>query len=313
VKAGQKLNVFQVKPTEADVGTTDGKTNFTVEPNETDLLVAACAAWATLTPKQRALTYAMIAQQSELWPAEVVLNKPLQLGGGATVREGEKLSVLEVHPDKLLVKSDALHGTFYVAPPATDVMAQARRFVEDSQAGPRYAVVQKQLLEGRRIAEEKRAAEEKQRAQVRVISELDGKLINSVTGRPEPFDAHATPRYIVFYRGSSTCPITRRFTPTLIRYYQQMKIRHPEFEIVWMMTEPPADTGKFARELGFSWRAVTYDDEAKLSSINNAISGKLPQLLVVDQSGRILANGSQESAPAALQQLDALLRTSVIQ
>jgi hypothetical protein len=78
VHAGQKLNVFQVKPNEAEVGTLDGRTNFTVEPDETDLLPLARAAYTKLTPKQRSLTYAAIAQQKEVWPAQIMLKKTLR-------------------------------------------------------------------------------------------------------------------------------------------------------------------------------------------------------------------------------------------
>ena len=299
VQAGQTMRILEVKPNEADVATIDDKTSFALAPDETDILTLAREAYAKLTPKQRALTYAGIAQQRELWPAQITLTKTVPLGNGVAVHEGEQLPVLEIHADRLLVKSEALHGTVNLAPSTTNLLAQVRQFVEDPQAGPRFVVVQKQLAEGKRIADEKSA-------RVRVLAELDGKLISSVTGKPEPLDPAAKPRYIVFYRGSSTCPITRRFTPTLIRYYQQMKPRHPEFEIVWMMTESPEDTGKFARELGFSWRAVTY--ETYVASLHEAISGKLPQLIVVDPSGKILANGWQDTAPNALKQLDALLK-----
>jgi len=303
LQAGQRVKVLEIRANEADIVTMDDKTTFALEPAQTDLLALASDAYAKLTPNQRTLTYVAVAQQKNLWPAEVVLTKTVPLGGGAAVHEGERLAVLDVRPDRILLKSEVLHGNVNLPLATTDVMAQARRFVEDPEAGPRFLAVQKKLAEEKRIATE-------QHARVRVYTELDGKLINSVTGRPEPLDPAAKPRYIVFYRGSSTCPITRRFTPTLIRYYQQMKPRHPEFEIVWMMTESPEDTGKFAREIGFSWRAITYENEAKLYSINQAITGKLPQLIVVDPSGKILANGWQESAPAALSQLDALLKQS---
>jgi len=303
LQAGQKVKILEIKPNEADVVTLDDKTSFALDPKETDVLAVARDGYMKLTPKQRALSYADIARERELWPAQIVLTKTIPLGNGAAVHEGERLPVVDIRADRVLVKSEVLHGTVNLVPATTDLMAQARQFVEDPQAGSRFVIVQKQMAEAKRIAAEKHA-------QVRVFDELDGKLINSVTGRPEPLDPAAKPHYIVFYRGSSTCPITRKFTPTLIRYYQQMKPRHPEFEIVWMMTESPEDTGKFARELGFSWRAVTYENEARLYSINSAISGLLPQLIVVDPSGKILANGWQNSAPNALKQLDTLLKQS---
>jgi hypothetical protein len=306
VPAGQKIKVVAVKPTEADFVTLDGKIHFAADPNETDLLKVTKEAFAKLTPKQRALTYATLAQQKDLWPATVTLTKAIKFTGGAMFREGEELPVVEVRANRIVLHTDAHKTNFDLAPQDTNLIALARQFVEDPQAGPRFVAVQ-QLKTGQvRVATETRATEEKLRAQTRAITELDGKLLNSATGKPDPLDPAAKPRYIVFFRGSSTCPITRQFTPTLIKYYRQMKQQHPEFEIVWMMTESPEDTAKFARELGFNWRAVTY--ETYVASVHETINGKLPQLMVVDQSGKLLANGWQDSAPAALRRLDALLK-----
>ena len=83
---------------------------------------------------------------------------------------------------------------------------------------------------------------------------------------------------------------------------------HPEFEVVYIMTESPADTGKFAREAGFSWRAVEYESTGYMPTVSRQIDGKLPQLIVMDRNGKVLANGVQNGAPAALNQLAALLR-----
>jgi len=305
VAAGQTLKVFQVKPDEADVGTRDGKTSFTVEPDETDLLAVAQAAYAQLTPKQRALTYAALARQKELWPAQVALAKSFDLGGGVTVHAGDRVAVVEVLPDRLTVHIP--QGDFQVAPYATDLMAQARQFVEDPQTGARFVVVQQKLADEKRLADEQRMADQKRKAQVRVLGELEGKLVNSVSDQLEPLDPKAPPRYLVFYRGSSTCPITNRVTPSLIQFYREAKPRHPEFEIIWIMTESPEDTGKFARKLGFSWRAVTYESTPSMPDVNKPITGLLPQLIVMDPSGRILIDASQNAVPGAIRQLAALL------
>lgn len=306
VVAGQTLRVYQVKANEAEVGTLDGRTNFAVGPGETDLLAVAQAAYARLTPKQRALTYPAIARQRELWPAEVALQKTFDLGGGISVHAGEKVAVVEVLPDRLTLHIP--QGNFQVAPYATDVMAQARRFVEDPQAGPRFLAEQQQLAAARKQGAEQRLADERRQAQVRIYTELQGKLVNSVTDQSEPLDPKAPPRYLVFFRGSSTCPITNRVAPGFIQWYRKMKPRHPDFEVIWIMTESPGDTAKFARKLGFDWRAVTYESTPSMPDINRPITGLLPQLLVMDPSGRILIDASQNAVPGAIQQLDRLLK-----
>lgn len=289
VQAGQKVDVLKITAGEVEVVTTDGQVSFAASPEETDVLTVARQTYAALTPKQRELTYASIVGKKELWPKYVTLKESFNLGG-QTVSKGDRMLLMNVENGALLVMAEKLNTKFQVVPQATDLMAQARTFVEDKQASGRKFIEDQYglVVDG-------------------VIAELDGKLISSATGQPQPLDVKSLPRYIVFYRGSSTCPITRQFTPQLVKFYNQMKPQHPEFEIVYMMTESVADTNKFAKELGFSWRAVEYESTATMPTAAAPISGLLPQLIVMDRTGKVLANGSQATAPKALDQLTALL------
>ena len=309
IAAGQKVKVVQVQANEAQLCTLDDKTYFAAEPSECDLLAVAKAEYARLTPKQRALTYESLPRQRELWPERVTLSKSFDLGGGRAVRAGDQLVLMDVQPGKLLVKIEALKATMNVTPQVTDLMAQARKLVEDEKAVPRFVTAQATAQAA--VQQSQRVTQEKQRALGVVVSELEGKLVNSVTGQPQPLPEQPLPRYIVFYRGSSTCPITRQFTPGLIKYYQAMKPRHPDIEFVWIMTESVEDTSKFAKQLGFNWRAIEYESTSSMPHVSQPITGLLPQLIVMDRNGRIVANGSQNNAQNALRQLDALLRQPV--
>lgn len=298
VKAGQTLNVLEIKANDADVQTTDGRLHFAAEPDQTDILNLARDAYAKLTPKQQALTYASLIQRKELWPDHVTINRTIYLAAnGPVVRAGDQVTLKDVEPGKLVVVDEKLHAKFPVGPNATDLMAQARDFAESKEGvSPRY------------LAE--KAMQEKTQREGPVVMQLEGKLINSLTGQPEPLDTNSLPRYIVFLRGQSTCPITRRFAPTVIKYCEQMKPKHPEFEVVYLTIEDLPETEKFAKELGFNWRTVTYEN-ATMPCVNPYIDGKIPQFIVMDRSGKVLANGIQGTAPAALQQLDALLKQPV--
>lgn len=305
VQAGQKVDVVDFKGNEVNLRTTDGRTYFAAEPDETDVLDVAREAYMKLTPKQRALTYPMIVQRKELWPYRVTITRSFGLAPGKTVQAGDQVLVKDVQPGKVDVVSEKLNARFGVAFPATDLMAQVRKFVEDDQAGPRLLAVQK-------AAAEKLAAEEKARADEikrtgRVVLELDGKLINSMTGQPEPLDTNSLPRYIVFLRGQSTCPITRNFAPTFIKYCNSIKSSHPEVEVVYLTIESLPDTFKFAKELGFNWRTVSYENTT-MPCVCPYIDGRIPQFIVMNRDGKVLANGIQSTVPAALQQLDALLK-----
>ena len=307
VQAGQQVDVLDFKGDSVNLKTSDGQVNFAAEPQETDVLEVARQAWSKLTPKQRALTYPALAQKRELWPEHVKVSRTFNLAPGKVIHPGDELLLEQVQPDRLLVRSQALKARFMVTPTATDLMAQARQFVE-SPAGvsPRY-LAEKQAQQQRQLAQA--SAEQKLKLQGPVITQLDGKLVNSLNGQPDPLNTNALPRYLVFLRGSSTCPITRGFAPKMVRFYQQMKPKHPDFEVIWLMTESQADTAKFAKELGFSWRALDYDHQPAVPLVNGYIAGKLPQLIVMDRSGRVLANGIQAGAPDALKRLDTLLES----
>ena len=110
----------------------------------------------------------------------------------------------------------------------------------------------------------------------------------------------------MFLRGSTTCPITRDFTPGFVAYYDSIKAAHPELEVVYLTLDPLADTEKFAEEMRFSWRSVAYE-RTTMPSVYPIIDGRIPQLIVMTRDGKVLANGIQSTAPAALQQLKALL------
>src|SRR5579872_465254 len=240
VPAGATVEVVDFKGNQADLKTTDGKTYFAADPEDTDVLDVARAAYAKLSPKQRELTYPLLVQRKELWPYRVTITRGFSLAPGKNVQAGDQVLVKDVQSGKVDVVSEKLNSLFGVALPATDVMEQARKFVEDEQAGPRLLVVQ-------RLAEEKLAAEEKAKgdrikAEGRVVLELEGKLVNSVTGRPEPLDTNSLPRYIVFLRGSTTCSITRNFAPSFIKFCNDNKARHPEFEVVYLTLDSLPDT-----------------------------------------------------------------------
>ena len=280
IKAGQLVKVDNITRNEIELSTLDDKLQFVAKPEQTDVLALANAAYAKLTPRQRTVTYDSLLYRRELWPYRVKLTQTFDLGRDGRVKPGDEAILLNVGRNKLYLLSDKTGVKFEVPPTATDLLVQARQFVEDKNGPP-----------------------------ARLVAELDGKLINSVTGKPDPLPADAKPRYIVYFRGASWCPITQKFAPTLVKYYNDTKPKHPEFEIVYIMTETPADTGKFAKELGFSWRAVEYTTTATMpvTSSAKAFSDLIPQLVVMDSSGKVLANGVQDAAPAALAKLDALL------
>jgi len=283
IKAGQKVKVDGLTAQEVELSTLDNTIQFAAAPDETDVLAVANTEYAALTPAQRELTYATIERRKELWPYRLTINQTLDLGRGQTVNPGDTAILVKFERGNPWVIAEKFHTSFTVAPQATDLMAQVRRYIDVDDAAPS-----------------------------RVGTELEGRLVSSVTGQPAAIDPASSPRYYVFFRGSSTCSITRQFTPSLVKFYDEQHPKHPEFEIIYIMTETPADTGKFAREAGFAWPAIEYATTAKMLVSGEPFGSLLPQLVVMDRSGNVLANGVQQTAPAALQKLAALLNAPAL-
>jgi hypothetical protein len=298
VKAGQKLNVVEVKDNQVDVFTPDGRKVFALPPLGTDVLAEASAAWAGLTPKQRELTYEMLTQRTDLWPLRVKLQTTLDLGGGKQLRQGESVRLISVNRGMVTVQAGSLTSSYNLSVRSTDLMAQARIFVEDDHAGPRFVALDRHALE---VAEREGP----------VVTGLEGKLVNSLTGLPEPLEAGAVPRYFLFFRGSSKDPFTRGVTPTLVKFYKEVKPRHPELEVIYLMAESPEGTAKFAKKMGFAWRAVTEENAAAIPVLGDRLVAQLPQIIVMDRNGDVLINAAQTNALTALREVDTLLQTPV--
>jgi hypothetical protein len=273
VKAGQTVSILALHANQIEVGTLTGKAiSFDVKPDDTDALAVANAAYAKLTPKQRALTYAAVFQNKDLWPYRLTVRDTFDLGGGKRVNKGDPVIFFDVKGGKLEVGSEKYDTRFDLEPTDTDLLEQARKFVEAPDGAPS-----------------------------RLVAELQPNLISPATGRPAPLNTNALPRYFVFLRGGNTCPICQRFIPSLVKFYNETKPKHPEFEIIYLSCDANAAAlEKFAQAEGFSWPAVSYQRSGYLFQVIPYFKPPIPQLTVMDARGRVLISGVGESENGTL-------------
>lgn len=274
VKAGQTVNVLEIHANQIVVGTITGKAiSFDVKPTDTDVLEAANAANAKLTPKQRALTYAAIFKNKDLWPYRLTLKDSFDLSGGNRVNKGDQVVFRDFVNGKLEVSVEKYNTLIDLAPTDTDLMEQARKFVEDPTSAPS-----------------------------RMLEELQPNLIGSTTGQPAPLNTNSLPRYFVFLRGGNFCPICQRFTPALVKFYNETKPKHPEFEVIYLSCDGDTATmAKFAQAEGFSWPAVSYERSSYLFQVIPCFKPSIPQLTVMDRRGKVLISGVGESQNGKIQ------------
>lgn len=219
-------------------------------------------------------------QRKELWPYRITLTEPIELGGGITLRRGEKVILIGVEQGQILVGSERLNTSFDLAPPQTDLMVQARRFAQDPAGAPG-----------------------------RMWEDLDGKLVDAVSGTPAAFDKQARPRFLAFYRGAAWCAPCREFSPSLVKVYNELKPQYPGLEVIFISADhSPAEMRAYAKEAAFPWRAVPANRVADLHLISPLFGDAIPQLVVTDRHGEVLIDSAVVTRPVALRKLEALVK-----
>ncbi len=274
VRAGTRVNALEFKPASIVVGTLDGRTNFEAKPDETDALAVAQAAWASLTPPQRNLSFPALLRRTDLWPYHVKLLLPFELEG-RSLRVGDQVTLLGIEGNQLLVRLDSANLAFNVAPNETDLMAQARVFLGDESI-----------------------------AAGRLLEELAGKLVNPRDLRPVALDASARPKYVVMYRGAGWCGPCQAFSPQLVKVLQDKAASPAEVTTIYVSADnTPAEMKAYVTKLGISWPTLRYDNKDQLPAFSALFGDAIPQLVVTDRHGKVLIDSAKVGQDRALSQL----------
>ena len=176
---------------------------------------------------------------------------------------------LEVEIDKLGsgYNAEPQVTTSTVDPQESDLMEQARKFVELPDHAPSRLTAQMQPL-----------------------------LIDPATDKPAPLNTNALPRYLAFVRAANFCPMSQRFLPKLVKFCDEMKAKHPDFEVIYLschQTLPDMET--FAKAVGFSWPTLTYKQTSCVYILRPHFQILMPQFTVMDLRGNVLISGMGEA------------------
>lgn len=128
---------------------------------------------------------------------------------------------------------------------------------------------------------------------VAIISALQDKLVACHDGVIRPIDRglEENKKLIAFYFSAHWCAPCRKFTPQLVDYYNRVAPQHPEFELIFVS----ADRSRFnwetyIRETKMPWPAIDYEQLAGLDGLKQAGGESIPSLLVLDESGHVVAS-----------------------
>ncbi|MCE9596285.1 MAG: hypothetical protein K8S98_19000 [Planctomycetes bacterium] len=248
----------------------------TVEPSDCDLVDAANAYAATLTPEQRAMTYESVARDVTLWPMTVTTYAPIDSADGH-FPIGAEFQLVRSNGRRLSVVG--AKAAFTLEATRCDFLPRARELaaLPESRRPGRLPA----LLAGAAV-------------------DLQGKTVEL-----------PLVKYYVFYGCASTCMRSSTYTPTFVERYKRTLAKRNDV-VVLTLTDNFAvrDAIKYARDTGMTWPIVPLD--RRRQELNDYHVALTPGMAVVDRFGRLLSTNAPgfrdlDRANAVLDKLELLL------
>jgi thiol-disulfide isomerase/thioredoxin len=115
---------------------------------------------------------------------------------------------------------------------------------------------------------------------------LNGKHVGKFDDAPL-----ANAKYFAVYFSASWCPPCRAFTPDLVKWYNENKPKHPEFELV-LVSHDYDEKSMEAYMTGdnMPWPALKYSKIKSNKSLRQYAGPGIPCLVFVDADGKVLSN-----------------------
>lgn len=127
----------------------------------------------------------------------------------------------------------------------------------------------------------------------KLASALAGNLVTVTKGKLAPVPASKTEgaRFVALYYSAKWCPPCRAFTPELVKTYQQIKAKHPEFELVFVSSDQnPAAMIDYMTSYGMNFPAVDFAKRNRISALQRpAHENGIPNLVFMNADGRELS------------------------
>ena len=139
------------------------------------------------------------------------------------------------------------------------------------------------------------------------LVKLDGKKLKKYELEKKPT------KYYMFYYTASWCGPCKRFTPSLVKFYDQTKAKSDEFEVVLISSD--SDEGameKYASGAKMNWPQLKHSKVKSFKKKFQHPGGGIPNLVLTDLEGKIIKSsyeGKNYIGPnAVLAHLESLLK-----
>jgi nucleoredoxin len=114
---------------------------------------------------------------------------------------------------------------------------------------------------------------------------LDGKNFAAFPTAPLAQD-----KYVALYFSAGWCPPCHAFTPELVRFYNEMKPKHPGFEVVYIPQDySENDMKSYMEEMSMPWPAMRYDYAKSDRQLGKYCGPGIPSLVVFNEKGEVVS------------------------
>jgi nucleoredoxin len=98
-------------------------------------------------------------------------------------------------------------------------------------------------------------------------------------------------KYFAVYFSASWCGPCRAFTPDLVKWYNENKPKHPEFELVFVSSDQDENSMEaYMAGDKMPWPALKYSKVRSNKSLRQHAGKGIPCLVFLDADGKVLSN-----------------------
>ena len=98
-------------------------------------------------------------------------------------------------------------------------------------------------------------------------------------------------RYLAIYYSAHWCPPCRAFTPELVEAHKAIKVKHPEFEVIFVSSDKDERAMKgYMTEYGMGWPALRFGEKKSLGAARRPEhESGIPNLVFMTANGKELS------------------------
>ena len=264
VHKGDKAKLIRFDGTQAQL-LGAGNVVLNLKPEDCGLLEAANAAWAALTPEQRAIEPATLAADLSLWPVRVITTSPIA-GPYGKLPPGSEVTLVSLTDKQANIAWPNSPNGLRIPIEMTDVITRARQLAVTDRA--------------------KRPS--------RLAAALQGILVNA--DGTAYHDEHANDKKIfVLYFGANWCAPCHEFSPELVKFLDEALPKHPELAAVMVNDDDkPEDMLAYMKSAKMPFPAMAKKNVTRANPISNYQVKTIPHLVIVDRFGKVLATNDTD-------------------